>query len=444
MNSFSKDFIFGTATSSYQIEGAYQEDGRTMSIWDEFSRTPGKVFNMDNGDVACDHYHLYEKDIEVLKTLGVDSYRFSIAWPRIFPEQGKYNQDGMDFYKKLIKRLIENDIKPAVTLYHWDLPMWAHEQGGWTNRESVNWFLEYAEKCYKELDEQVDMWITHNEPWCAGFLGYHLGIHAPGHTNMEEALKAVHHILLSHGEAVELLKGKFKSSTPIGITLNLSPMYPATSSANDRLAANNADGYTNRWFLDPVLKGSYPVDMMNLFSKYVHSYEFIKEGDLEKISIDCDFFGINFYNRSLIEFHAASDFLFRNAYSDYPKTGMGWDIAPEEFKDLIRRLREEYTKLPIYITENGAAFDDHVSDDHRVHDVERQDYVEKHIRAVAQLNEEGMDIAGYYLWSLLDNFEWAFGYDKRFGITYVDFETQERILKDSGHRYAEIIRNRSI
>jgi beta-glucosidase len=444
MNNFSKDFIFGTATSSYQIEGAYQEDGRTMSIWDEFSRTPGKVFNMDNGDVACDHYHLYEKDIEVLKTLGVDSYRFSIAWPRIFPEQGKYNQAGMDFYKNLIKRLIENGIKPAVTLYHWDLPMWAHEQGGWTNRESVNWFLEYAEKCYEELDEHVEMWITHNEPWCAGFLGYHLGIHAPGHTNMEEALKAVHHILLSHGEAVELLKGKLNSSTPIGITLNLSPMYAASSSVNDQLAANNADGYTNRWFLDPVLKGSYPVDMMNLFSKYVHSYDFIQEGDLEKISIDCDFFGINFYNRSLIEFHAASDFLFRNAYSDYPKTGMGWDISPEEFKDLIRRLRQEYTKLPIYITENGAAFDDLVTDDHRVHDVERQDYVEKHIRAVAELNEEGMNIAGYYLWSLLDNFEWAFGYEKRFGITYVDFETQERILKDSGLRYAEIIKNRSI
>ena len=246
MNKFSKDFIFGTATSSYQIEGAYKEDGRSLSIWDTFSRTPGNVFNMDNGDIACDHYHLYEKDIEILKTLGVDSYRFSIAWPRIFPEQGKYNEAGMNFYKNLITRLIENGIKPAVTLYHWDLPMWAHEQGGWTNRESVNWFMEYAEKCFEELDEHVEMWITHNEPWCAGFLGYHQGVHAPGHTNMEEALKAVHHILLSHGEAVSLLNGKFASSTPVGITLNLSPMYPASNSANDRLAANNADGYTNR------------------------------------------------------------------------------------------------------------------------------------------------------------------------------------------------------
>jgi beta-glucosidase len=444
MTRFSRDFIFGSATSSYQIEGAYKEDGRSLSIWDTFSRTPGNVFNMDNGDIACDHYHLYEKDIEILKTLGVDSYRFSIAWPRIFPEQGKYNEAGMNFYKKLIARLIENGIKPAVTLYHWDLPMWAHEQGGWTNRESVDWFIQYSEKCFEELDDQVDMWITHNEPWCAGFLGYHQGVHAPGHTNMEEALKAVHHILLSHGEAVSLLKGKFASSTPVGITLNLSPMYPASNSANDVLAANNADGYTNRWFLDPVLKGSYPVDMMNLFSKYVHSFDFIQEGDLEKISIECDFFGINFYNRSLVKFNAASDFLYTAAYSDYPKTGMGWDISPIEFKDLIRRLRKEYTKLPIYITENGAAFDDEVSEENTVHDPERQDYIEQHIKAVAELNEEDMNIAGYYQWSLLDNFEWAFGYEKRFGITYVDFETQERILKDSGYRYAEIIKERSI
>ncbi|RSD26798.1 GH1 family beta-glucosidase [Mesobacillus subterraneus] len=444
MKKFSSEFVFGTATSSYQIEGAYKEDGRGLSIWDTFSRIPGKVVNMDNGDVACDHYHLYEKDIEILNTLGVDSYRLSIAWPRIFPEQGKYNEAGMAFYKKMIKRLIENGIKPAVTLYHWDLPMWAHEQGGWTNRESVQWFLEYAEKCFEELDDQVEYWITHNEPWCAGFLGYHQGIHAPGHTNMEEALKAVHHILLSHGEAVDLLKSKFGSSTPIGITLNLSPMYPASESANDQLAANNADGYSNRWFLDPVLKGSYPVDMMNLFSKYVHSYDFIHEGDLEKISIECDFFGINFYSRGLVEFNAASDFLYKSAYSDYPKTGMGWDISPAEFKDLIRRLRKEYTNLPIYITENGAAFDDEVTDGNRVRDTERQKYVEQHIHAVAELNEEGMNIAGYYLWSLLDNFEWAFGYEKRFGITYVDFETQERILKDSGYRYAEIIKERSI
>ncbi|WP_246944889.1 GH1 family beta-glucosidase [Bacillus pinisoli] len=444
MTRFSKDFIFGTATSSYQIEGAYKEDGRTLSIWDTFSRIPGKVWNMDHGDVACDHYHRYEEDVEILKTLGVDSYRFSIAWPRIFPEQGKYNPAGMDFYKRLISKLKENNIKPSVTLYHWDLPMWAHELGGWTNRESVNWFKEFANICFEELDADVDSWITHNEPWCAGFLGYHQGVHAPGHTNMEEALKAVHHILLSHGEAVDLLKNQFQSKTPIGITLNLSPVYAASNSTNDRLAANNADGYGNRWFLDPVFKGSYPVDMMNLFSKYVHDYSFIQTGDLEKISIECDFFGINYYSRSFVEFSSAADFLYKAAYSDYDKTGMGWDIAPNEFKELIRRLREEYTNLPIYITENGAAFDDVVAEDGRVYDTERQKYVEEHIAAVADLNDEGMNIAGYYLWSLLDNFEWAFGYDKRFGITYVDFETQKRTLKETGHRYADIIRTRTI
>ncbi|AZB41112.1 beta-glucosidase [Bacillus sp. FJAT-42376] len=438
---FSKEFIFGTATSSYQIEGAHNEGGRTPSIWDTFCDTPGKVYEQHNGDVACDHYHRFEEDIQILKNLGVDAYRFSIAWPRIFPEKGRYNPEGMAFYKNLAARLREEGIKPAVTLYHWDLPMWAHEEGGWTNRESVKWFLEYARACFTELDQLVDSWITHNEPWCAGFLGYHQGVHAPGHTNLEEAVKAVHHMLLSHGEAVNMLKKEFSSLTPIGITLNLSPVYAASDSANDRLAANNADGYSNRWFLDPIFKGSYPADMMNLFSKYVHSYDFIKQGDLETISVPCDFFGINYYSRAIVEFSAAHDFMNKGAYSDYEKTGMGWDIAPDEFKDLIIRLRKEYTDLPIYITENGAAYDDQVENG-RVHDSLRTDYIEKHLQAVSELNVLGMNIQGYYLWSLLDNFEWSFGYDKRFGMIYVDFETQERIWKDSAYRYAEIIRQR--
>jgi beta-glucosidase len=440
---FSKDFIFGTATSAYQIEGAHLEDGRTFSIWDTFSRTKGKVHEFHNGDIACDHYHRYEEDIEILKKLGVDSYRFSISWPRIFPYEGQFNEKGMKFYKDLAQKLKKAGIKPSVTLYHWDLPQWAEDKGGWVNRESVNWFLELAEVCFKELDEDVDMWITHNEPWCAGFLGYHQGIHAPGRRNLDDAVRAVHHILLSHGKAVQLLKGTLKSSTPIGITLNLSPVYPATASINDQLAANNADGYANRWFLDPVFKGSYPTDMMNLFSKYVHSYDFIKDGDLETISMECDFFGINYYSRGLVEFNGASDFLSTGAHSDYKKTGMGWDISPNEFKELIVRLREDYTTLPIYITENGAAFDDVVQEG-RVHDADRVEYVEQHLKAVAQLNEEGMNIQGYYLWSLLDNFEWAFGYDKRFGMIYVDFDTQQRIWKDSALRYKEIIKHRSL
>ncbi|WP_349409243.1 GH1 family beta-glucosidase [Pseudalkalibacillus sp. SCS-8] len=438
---FDKTFTFGTATSSYQIEGAHNEGGRTPSIWDVFCDEPGKVHEQHNGNVACDHYNRYEEDIQIIKKLGVDSYRFSIAWPRIFPAKGEYNPEGMAFYKTLARRLKEEGIKPAVTLYHWDLPMWAHEEGGWVNRDSVDWFLEYAETCFRELDGLVDSWITHNEPWCAGFLGYHQGVHAPGHTNLDEAVRAVHHMLLSHGRAVNMLKQDFNSKTPIGITLNLAPIYPKTDSVNDQLAANNADGYSNRWFLDPVFKGSYPVDMMNLFSKYVHSYDFIQKGDLEIISTECDFFGINYYSRGIVEFSAANDFLTKGAHSDYEKTGMGWDIAPDEFKDLIRRLRNEYTNLPIFITENGAAYDDQLVEG-KVHDEKRTEYIEKHLQAVYELNEEGMNIQGYFLWSLLDNFEWSFGYDKRFGIIYVNYETQERIWKDSALWYADVVKNR--
>jgi beta-glucosidase len=255
---------------------------------------------------------------------------------------------------------------------------------------------------------------------------------------MNEAVRAVHHMLLSHGKAVELLKNELKSTTPIGITLNLSPVYAKTDSVNDRLAQNNSDGYSNRWFLDPVFKGQYPVDMMNLFAKYVHTYDFIKPGDMETISTECDFFGINFYSRGLVEFSAANDFMTVAAYSDYDKTGMGWDIAPNEFKDLIRRLRNEYTDLPIIITENGAAYDD-VLENGEVHDDKRIDYVQKHLTAVSDLNDEGMNIAGYYLWSLMDNFEWSFGYEKRFGILYIDFDTQERVWKDSAKWYAGVI-----
>ncbi|TMW70933.1 GH1 family beta-glucosidase [Alteribacter natronophilus] len=444
MSKFPKEFVFGTATSSYQIEGAHDQDGRTPSIWDTFSETPGKVWNGDHGQMACDHYNRYKEDVQLIKELGVESYRFSIAWPRIFPEQGVYNEDGMNFYRSLIKELQEAGIKPVVTLYHWDLPMWAYNQGGWVNRESVYWFLEFAEVCFRELDEHVDSWITHNEPWCASFLSYHLGHHAPGHRNIEEGLKAAHHILLSHGKAVQMLKTEFKSRTPIGITLNLTPVYGKTQSANDMLAVNNADGYTNRWFLDPVFKGSYPYDMMNLFSNFVRDFGFIQDGDLATIAVECDFFGINYYNRSLVEYAGSEKFLFTDSYSDYEKTGMGWDVSPQEFKELIYRLRVDYTDLPIIITENGAAYDDVLEADGSVHDKERTAFMEKHVQAVAELAEEGMNISGYYLWSLLDNFEWAFGYEKRFGIFYVDFATQKRYWKDSAKRYKEIVAQRSV
>ncbi|KMK76865.1 GH1 family beta-glucosidase [Alkalihalobacillus pseudalcaliphilus] len=444
MLKFDDEFIFGTATSSFQIEGATYRDGRTPSIWDEFCKKPGKVRNGDTGDVACEHYIRYEEDIELIKELGVNSYRFSIAWPRIFPEQGVFNEAGMAFYRNLVIGLVDAGIKPVATLYHWDLPMWAYEKGGWLNRESVVWFLEYAQKCFEELDSYVDSWITHNEPWCASFLSYHLGVHAPGHRNIEEGLKAAHYILLSHGKVVEYYKNQFHGQKPIGITLNLAPVYSASESFEDQLAANNKDGYTNRWFLDAIFKGTYPADMVNLFSKQVHSFSFIEKDDLEVISIPCDFFGINYYARELVEFDSLSPTLSTEAYSNYPKTGMGWDVSPKEFKELIYRLRKEYTELPIYITENGAAYDDVLLDDGRVHDAERTKYLEEHLQAIHELNEDGQRVAGYYLWSLFDNFEWAFGYEKRFGIMYVDFNTQKRYWKDSARRYQEIVSKREL
>ncbi|WP_018932902.1 GH1 family beta-glucosidase [Gracilibacillus lacisalsi] len=444
MKNFDSTFTFGTATSSYQVEGGASQDGRSPSIWDTFADVPGKVYQGDNGAIACDHYNLYKEDVQIIKELGVESYRFSIAWPRIFPEEGVYNEAGMQFYKKLINELKANNIKPVVTLYHWDLPQWAQDQGGWVSRKSLIWFHDYANKVFEELDGLVDSWITQNEPWCAAFLGYHQGVHAPGHRNMEEALKAAHHILVSHGQTVKLLKETYQSSTPIGITLNLAPFYSAGNNYNDEIAKNNADGYTNRWFLDPIFKGSYPVDMINLFSKYVHDFSFIHKEDFETISVECDFFGINYYSRGLIEFNSASDFLFDSAYSDYPKTGMGWDVSPKEFQELIRRLRTEYTDLPIIITENGASYPDQLMEDGTIPDAERTKYIKDHLQAIAALNEEGMHISGYFVWSLFDNFEWAFGYDKRFGIVYVDFETQKRFFKDSAKYYRNVVLAREV
>ncbi|EOD00354.1 GH1 family beta-glucosidase [Caldisalinibacter kiritimatiensis] len=443
MNKFDKGFVFGTATSSYQIEGAHDVDGRTDSIWDVFSRTPGKVHNGDTGDIACDHYNRYEEDVELLKELGVESYRFSIAWPRIFPEKGKYNSKGMEFYKKLIKALKNANIKPAITLYHWDLPMWAENEGGWTNRECVDWFCEYAEKCFEELGNEVDSWITHNEPFCSGFLGHYTGEHAPGIKSLDKSLKAIHHILLSHGKAVKIFRERGFNGQ-IGITLNLSPAYPNDNTINDRIACNNCDGFFNRWFLDPVFKGTYPMDMINLFTKKVKNFSFIKEGDLETISVKNDFLGINYYSSNVVEYSTDEELLFKFIEQDTKKTDMNWAITPSKLKDLIRRIREEYTNIPIYITENGAAFKDVVNEDGKVYDTDRIDYIKEHLKVISQLNEEGMNVAGYYLWSFMDNFEWAFGYSKRFGIVYVDYDSLKRIKKESFYEYSRIIKNRYV
>jgi beta-glucosidase len=442
---FPKDFTWGVATSSYQIEGAVNEDGRTPSIWDIFSKTEGKTYQGHTGDVACDHYHRYKEDVKIMKEIGVKAYRFSIAWPRIFPEEGKYNPKGMDFYKRLVDELLKRDIMPVATIYHWDLPQWAYDKGGgWLNRDSVKWYLEYASKLFEELGDVVPLWITHNEPWCSSILSYGIGEHAPGHKNYREALIAAHHILLSHGEAVKAFREMNIKGSKIGITLNLTPAYPASEKEEDKLAAQYADGFANRWFLDPIFKGNYPEDMMELYSKIIGEFDFIKEGDLETISVPIDFLGVNYYTRSIVKYDEDSMLKAENVPGPGKRTEMGWEISPESLYDLLKRLDREYTKLPMYITENGAAFKDEVTEDGRVHDYERIEYIKEHLKAIARFIEEGGNLKGYFVWSLLDNFEWAHGYSKRFGIVYVDYETQRRILKDSAFWYKEVIERNAI
>ncbi|MBE3578432.1 GH1 family beta-glucosidase [Caldanaerobacter subterraneus] len=440
MVKFPKDFTWGVATSSYQIEGAVNEDGRTPSIWDTFSKTEGKTYQGHTGDVACDHYHRYKEDVQIMKEIGVKAYRFSIAWPRIFPEEGKYNPKGMDFYKRLVDELLKREIIPVATIYHWDLPQWAYEKnGGWLNRESVKWYVEYASKLFEELGDVIPLWITHNEPWCSSILSYGIGEHAPGHKDWREALIAAHHILLSHGEAVKVFRDMNLKGAQIGITLNLTPAYPASEKEEDKLAVQYADGFANRWFLDPIFKGNYPEDMMELYSKIIGEFDFIREGDLETISVPIDFLGVNYYTRSIVKYNEDSMLKAENVPGPGKKTEMGWEISPESLYDLLKRLDREYTKLPMYITENGVAFKDEVTEDGRVHDYERIEYIKEHLKAIARFIEEGGNLKGYFVWSLLDNFEWAHGYSKRFGIVYVDYETQKRILKDSAFWYKGVI-----
>ena len=441
---FKENFVFGTATSSYQIEGAAAEDGRSPSIWDVFCKTPGKVYGGHNGDIACDHYHRYKEDVELMAGIGINAYRFSVSWPRIFPEKGKYNKKGMEFYKRLVNELCDKDIMPTVTLYHWDLPIWAYEMGGWLKRDSVKWFEEYAVKVFEELNDSVKLWITHNEPYCSSIYSYYEGVHAPGHKNSREALIVAHHILLSHGTAVEAFrKFNFKNSK-IGITLNLTPSYPATGSKEDIEAASRSDGHSIRWFLDPIFKSCYPEDMKKVYKEFIGDFDFIRDGDLQKISIINDFLGVNYYSRDLIEFSKDSELNIRKTHGNFERTEMDWEIVPESLYDLIIRLRKEYTRIPIYITENGAAFNDRITKDGKVHDNRRIDYLRKHFKKVVELNQKGADIRGYFIWSLMDNFEWQHGYSKRFGIVFIDYQTQKRILKDSAIWYKDLIQSRVI
>lgn len=429
---FPDDFIWGAATASYQIEGAFDEDGRGESIWDRFSKTPGKVLHGHTGDVACNHYHLYKEDVALIRELGVDSYRFSVAWPRVMPDGITVNQKGIDFYRRLTDELLRNEIAPAVTLYHWDLPQALEDRGGWLNRDTAKYFRDYAMVVFEQLGDVAASWITLNEPWCSAFLGYGIGEHAPGRADIPSHYIAAHHLLLGHGLA---LQGYRQMNLPadIGITLNLTPQYPASSRPADVAAARKADGFQNRWYLDPIFKGAYPEDMDEALSCVSPA---VKEGDLELISMPNDFLGINFYSRAIVSADEQGQPQTENP--EFEVTAMGWEVCPEALYDLLVRVHSDYGPIPLYITENGAAYEDELENG-RIKDTKRQAYLEQHIAQSARAIEAGVPLKGYYVWSLLDNFEWAYGYERRFGIVYVNFETQERILKDSARWYRSFL-----
>lgn len=443
MKIFPDTFTWGTATASYQIEGGAHEEGRGESIWDRFARQPGKVYKQQNGEIACDHFHRYPEDVELMADLGISSYRFSFAWPRLFPEEGKFNSEGLAFYTRLLDELDAKGITPAATIYHWDLPTWLQDKGGWTNRETVDQFVTYAKTLFDAFGSRIQSWITHNEPWCAAFLGYAFGVHAPGHTDWNEALIASHHLLLSHGKVVELYRSMGLAGE-IGITLNLSPTIPASEAAEDVAAAERSDGFANRWFLDPIFKGRYPEDMVTLYKNRFGPLSFMKEGDLDTISAPIDFLGINYYSHNIVENDEKNDILGAGVISETENvTDMGWGIHPESLYDLLTRIKSDYTDIPLYITENGAAFPD-VWKDGKIEDHARIKYLHDHFAAAHRFIEEGGNLQGYYVWSLMDNYEWSFGYSKRFGIIYVDYETLERTPKESYKWYQKVIKENGI
>jgi len=442
---FPDNFIWGAATASYQIEGAWNKDGKKMSIWDSFSHTPGNVKNADKGDVACDHYHRFEEDVEIMKQLGLDTYRFSVSWPRIIPDgKGKVNQKGLDFYKRLIEKLLEAEISPTLTLYHWDLPFELQKIGGWANRDVAEYFAEYAELMFDELGDKVDRWITHNEPWVVSFLGHHKGEHAPGLNDLKLALNASHNLLVSHGKSVERFRSK-NLDGEIGITLNLHQTYPASSSKKDKKAAKLAKENINNWFLDPIFKEKYPGRLLNIYNQAVGGFE-IKDDDMKLIAKEIDFLGINYYTRAVTKYNSNNKIIpISNIKPEGSKyTDMGWEVYPQGLYDLLIEIKEKYGDLPLYITENGAAFKDELNDG-RIKDNERIEYLKKHFKAAHKAIENGVNLQGYYVWSLMDNFEWAYGYDKRFGLVYIDYDnSQERFLKDSAKWYKKVIKNNGL
>lgn len=435
---FPKGFKWGAATASYQIEGAYQEDGRGLSIWDTFSHTPGNVLNGDTGNVACDSYHRYEEDIEIMKELGIDTYRFSVAWPRIFPNgTGEVNQKGLDFYHRFVDKLLENGIEPMCTLYHWDLPQALQDKGGWDNRETIEAFVQYSEVMFKEFNGKIKKWITFNEPWCVSFLSNFIGVHAPGNKDLQLATNISHHLLVAHGKSVIKFR-ELGIEGEIGYAPNVTWLEPFSNKQEDIDACQRATAWFVEWFFDPVFKGSYPDFMVDWFKKKGVELH-IQEGDLEIISQPIDFLGVNYYTGNVARYKE-NEGLFdcENVDMGYDKTDIGWFIYSDGFHHVLNHISKEYGNIPIYITENGACYNDGVEDG-KVHDQRRINYLSKHLTQLNRCIASGVNVQGYLTWSLLDNFEWAEGYSKRFGIVHVNFDTLERTKKDSYYWYKNVV-----
>jgi beta-glucosidase len=455
-----KDFLLGAATAAYQIEGAAHDDGRTPSIWDTFSHTPGRTWNGDTGDVAADHYNRLDADLDLMRDLGLEAYRFSISWPRVQPgARGDLNAKGVAFYSRLVDGLLARGIRPIATLYHWDLPQELEDAGGWPERDTSFRFAEYAARIVEVLGDRVAMWTTLNEPWCSAFLGYGSGAHAPGRANGAAALTAMHHLNLAHGLAVPEIRRAASNGPEVSATLNFHVPRPGSDDAEE--AMRRVDALANRSFTEPILRGVYPDDLL-LDTAGVTDWSFVRDGDLAAISAPIDVLGVNYYSTvTVTEWDGRSPRVGNdghgaasgspwpgNEHLEFlpqagPFTDMGWNIAPDALEELLLRLARDYPETPLIVTENGAAFPDQVVDG-RVRDVARQDFIERHLAATMRAREAGADVRGYMVWSLMDNFEWGYGYSKRFGIVRVDYDTQERIVKDSGHRYAEIIRTRQL
>ena len=435
---FGKDFLWGCSTSAFQIEGGGSLDGRVPSIWDSFCEQPGKIRDGSNGSVACDHYHRWPQDLDIGASLGLNAYRFSIAWPRIFAGPGAApNEAGLDFYSRLVDGMLERGLKPWATLYHWDLPQFLQDQGGWANRATIDAFVAFADVVSKRLGDRVKNWITHNEPWCTAIHGNLDGMHAPGIQSVPTAVQVCHNVLVSHGLAVPVIRANV-AGAKVGISLSLHPIEAASAAPQDLAAKQRHDGFRNRWFLDPLHGRGYPADILALLGPEAPQ---VQAGDMDAIAVSTDFIGVNYYFPEVVQDAPDGNFLRTRVVlpPGRERTDFGWEVAPDGLTALLQRITSDYGPARMYVTENGSSYEDLMLADGSVNDIGRRNYLERHLQAVRSARQAGVPVEGYFAWSLLDNFEWAEGYLRRFGLAYVDFPTQKRTLKSSGKWYRDFL-----